>query len=100
MPNKIEDRKRKLIDAGYKAVDELIKVAEAKILKYENDDELGAEKMKNAAAAKRLALEDAFDILDRIQKEEEELDGPKEEAKVKVEPKKTDFLSAEARAKK
>ena len=51
MPNKIEDRKRKLIDAGYKAVDELIKVAEAKILKYENDDELGAEKMTNAADA-------------------------------------------------
>lgn len=80
-PEKIKLRRVKLIDAGYKAVDELIKVLEAPILKkkggIDGDDDLAAEKMKTAAQAKRIALDDAFDILSRIQKEEEELDESK-----------------------
>lgn len=73
MHDKVRERKVKLIEAGYQAVDELIKVAKAKILKLDTDDELAAEKMKTAAQAKKLAIEDAFDILVRIQKEEESL---------------------------
>ena len=53
--------------------------------------------LKNAAAAKKMAIFDAFDILDRIQLEENKLieeDGNV----VKIKPK-TDFLSAEERTK-
>jgi hypothetical protein len=74
MHDKVRDRKNKLIDAGYKAVDELIKVAGAKIIKFDNDDDLAAEKMKTAAQAKKIAIEDAFEILSRIQREEESLE--------------------------
>lgn len=75
--SEIENRRKKLVAAGYKAVDELIKVLEAPILKkksIDSDDDLAAEKMKTAAQAKKIALEDALDILSRVQKEEEELD--------------------------
>lgn len=65
--------KIKLINSSYKAVEELIKVAEEKIVRYDSEDELAADKMKNAAAAKKLAIFDAFEILARIEKESEEL---------------------------
>jgi hypothetical protein len=73
MHEKIRERKLKLINAGYDAVDELIKVVKAKIVKEDLSNELAAEKMKTAAQAKKIAIEDAFDILSRIQKEEESL---------------------------
>ena len=52
--NKITELKKKIIDSGYKAVEELIKVAEEKIVTHMEDD-LSADKLKNAAAAKKLA---------------------------------------------
>ena len=64
--------KERIIAAGYKAVDELIKIAEDKILSG-GDDDLSADKLKNAAATKRLAIEDAFQILNRIESEQEKL---------------------------
>ena len=64
--------KERIIAAGYKAVDELIKIAEDKILSG-GDDDLSADKLKNAAATKRLAIEDAFQILNRIELEQEKL---------------------------
>lgn len=63
----------KLVHSGYKAVEELIKVAEEKIVRYDSEDELAADKMKNAAAAKKLAIFDALEILTRLDKESEEL---------------------------
>ena len=72
--NKITELKRRIIDSGYKAVEELIKVAEEKIITH-MDDDLGADKLKAAAQAKRLAITDAFDILKRIEDEQNILDG-------------------------
>lgn len=76
--------KSRIIAAGMKAVEELIKVAEAPIIANEGrtliedgvetpimEDELSAEKLKNAAAAKKLAIFDAFEILGRIKAEED-----------------------------
>ena len=66
-----------IIQAGQKAVKELIKVAEEAIVGSEDD--LSADKLKNAAATKKLAIFDAFEILARIEEEEEKLnDKPKE----------------------
>jgi len=57
-----------IIQAGHKAVLELIKVAEEAILDN-GDDDLAADKLKNAAATKKLAIFDAFEILARIEDE-------------------------------
>lgn len=67
--------KLRIIKAGHKAVEELIKVAEESILKQNDDgDDLAADKLKNAAATKKLAIFDAFEILSRIETERENLD--------------------------
>lgn len=57
----------RIIQAGEKAVDELIKVLESAIITHGEDD-LSADKMRSAAAAKRLAFEDALFIDNEIQK--------------------------------
>ena len=72
--NKITELKKKIIDSGYKAVEELIKVAEEKIVTH-MDDDLSADKLKNAAAAKKLAIMDAFEILKRIEEEHNIIEG-------------------------
>jgi hypothetical protein len=64
----IKETKKKIIQAGQKAVEELIKVAK--------DDRL-----KNAAATKKLAIFDAFEILTRIQIEEDILNEKPKEVK-------------------
>jgi hypothetical protein len=73
--------KLKIIEAGYAAVERLIKVAQEDIIKPGEDDELAADRLKNAAATKKLAIFDAFDILNRIISEKENIDmvesGPK-----------------------
>jgi len=66
--------KIKIIDAGQKAVDELIKVAQEKIVTGTEDD-VSADRLKNAAATKKLAIFDAFEILKRIEEEEDRLEG-------------------------
>ena len=65
----IKETKGNIIKAGHKAVLELIKVAEEAILDNGEDD-LSADKLKNAAATKKLAIFDAFEILSRIEQEE------------------------------
>tara|TARA_Y100000592_G_scaffold2406_1_gene3644 strand:- start:4685 stop:4960 length:276 start_codon:yes stop_codon:yes gene_type:complete len=75
-------KKKSIIEAGYKAVDELIKVAKEKIV--DSDDDVSADRLKNAAATKKLAIFDAFEILNRIEEEKNILeDKPKEESKTK-----------------
>jgi len=66
--------KIKIINAGQKAVDELIKVAQEKIVTGTEDD-VSADRLKNAAATKKLAIFDAFEILKRIEEEEDRLEG-------------------------
>lgn len=62
---------------------ELIKVAEEAILDN-GDDDLSADKLKNAAATKKLAIFDAFEILNRIHDEEKMLNDDSKEVEVKV----------------
>lgn len=69
-----KDIKLRIINAGYKAVSHLIKVAEENIINNEGDTaDVAADKMKNAAAAKKLAIFDAFEILNRIEAEKENI---------------------------
>lgn len=75
----IKDKKKNIIQAGYKAVDELIKVAKEEIIDTEED--VSADRLKNAAATKKLAIFDAFEILSRIQQEEELLNEKPKEVK-------------------
>ena len=69
----------KIIQAGQKAVEELIKVAKEKIV--DSDDDVSADRLKNAAATKKLAIFDAFEILNRIQIEEDILNEKPKEVK-------------------
>ena len=66
--------KMKIIAAGHRAVEELIKVAQEKIIAPDSGDDLSADKLKNAAATKKLAIFDAFEILNKIEAEREALD--------------------------
>jgi hypothetical protein len=59
--------KSNIILAGEKAVEELIKVAKEPIV--ETEDDVSADRLKNAAATKKLAIFDAFEILNKIQEE-------------------------------
>lgn len=72
--------KREIIDAGYEAIQQLIKVAKENILKptvvksEDDNGELSADRLKNAAATKKLAIFDAFEILSRIELEKSNLE--------------------------
>jgi len=86
--------KESIIEAGEKAVQQLIKVAKEDIIKYEKDDELAADRLKNAAATKKLCIMDAFEIIKKIDEERAMLNGD-------VAEKKTNTLKgfAESRSK-
>jgi ASC-1-like (ASCH) protein len=72
-----KETKKNIIQAGQRAVEELIKVAKEAIV--DSDDDISADRLKNAAATKKLAIFDAFEILNRIEEEENMLnDKPKE----------------------
>lgn len=102
----VEQVKRRIIQAGRKAVDELIKIAEEPILSEKgmmivngedvslNSEDIAADKLKNAAATKKLAIFDAFEILARIEAEQNILD------EVIPEKKETFTGFAERKAKK
>ena len=79
----IKETKKNIIQAGHKAVEELIKVAKEAIV--DSGDDITADRLKNAAATKKLAIFDAFEILSRIQEEENLLGGKEaKETKEKV----------------
>ena len=71
--------KLSIIQAGQKAVEELIKVAKEAIV--DSGDDITADRLKNAAATKKLAIFDAFEILTRIEAEEALLNEKPREAK-------------------
>ena len=89
-----KETKKNIIQAGRVAVKELIKVAKEPIIDYGPD--ISADRLKNAAATKKLAIFDALEILNRIEEEQNMLeDKPKQEVK-----KDTSFKGfAERRAK-
>ena len=75
-----KETKKNIIQAGRVAVKELIKVAKEPIIDFGPD--ISADRLKNAAATKKLAIFDAFEILNRIEEEQNMLeDKPKEEPK-------------------
>ena len=75
-----KETKKSIIQAGQIAVKELIKVAQEPIV--DTDEDVSADRLKNAAATKKLAIFDAFEILKRLEEEENLLEGkPKEEVK-------------------
>ena len=76
----VKETKKRIILAGRKAVDELIKVAEEQIITNTEDD-VSSDRLKNAAATKKLAIFDAFEILNRVQEEENLLEGKTSEKK-------------------
>ena len=67
-----KETRKNIIQAGQKAVEELIKVAKEPIV--DSDDDISADRLKNAAATKKLAIFDAFEILNRIEEEENMLE--------------------------
>ena len=90
-----KEAKLNIIQAGRAAVEELIKVAREPIVTGGEDD-VSADRLKNAAATKKLAIFDAFEILNRINEEENMLNNVE-----KVEaPKKVFSSFAENRSKK
>ena len=78
----IKETKKNIILAGQKAVEELIKVAKEAIV--DSDDDISADRLKNAAATKKLAIFDAFEILKRIEDEENILKEKPEKRKKKL----------------
>jgi len=78
----IKETKKSIIQAGHKAVEELIKVAKEAIV--DSGEDITADRLKNAAATKKLAIFDAFEILNRIQDEQDLLDNKFKEVKEKV----------------
>jgi len=89
-----KETKKNIIQAGRIAIKELIKVAKEPIIDFGPD--ISADRLKNAAATKKLAIFDALEILNRIEEEQNMLeDKPKQETK-----KDTSFKGfAERRAK-
>ena len=77
-----KETRKNIIQAGRKAVNELIKVAEEKIITH-TDDDVSADRLKNAAATKKLCIMDAFEILQRIEEEESILNGEDKTKEVK-----------------
>ena len=75
--------KEEIIKAGRIAASQLVKVAREEIIKPDVEDELAADRLKNAAATKKLAIFDAFEILSKIEEERERLTG-EESSNVKV----------------
>ena len=77
---KIKETKLNIIQAGQIAVEELIKVAKEKIV--DSEDDISADRLKNAAATKKLAIFDAFEILARIEAEENIINEKPTESKI------------------
>ena len=75
----IKKTKQSIILAGRVAVEELIKVAKEPIV--DGEDDITADRLKNAAATKKLCIFDAFEILTRIQEEQDMLDEKPKEVK-------------------
>ena len=75
----IKETKKSIIQAGHRAVEELIKVAKEAIV--DSGDDITADRLKNAAATKKLAIFDAFEILNRIETEEDLLNEKPKEVK-------------------
>lgn len=73
--------KEDIIAAAEKAVKQLIKVAEERIIIDDSSDAIAPDRLKNAAATKKLAIFDAFEILARIEEESNMIESSKNGSK-------------------
>ena len=76
-----KETRKNIIQAGQRAVEELIKVAKEPIV--DSDDDISADRLKNAAATKKLAIFYAFEILNRIEEEKSMLEDKSSDSKQK-----------------
>jgi ASC-1-like (ASCH) protein len=90
----VKKTKLNIIQAGQVAVKELIKVAKEPIV--DSGDDITADRLKNAAATKKLAIFDAFEILNRLEEEKNMLE---DKPKVEIKKEKTFKGFAEGRSK-
>jgi hypothetical protein len=106
MSKSTREIKELLIEAGREAAEDLMRIAKEKIM-VSGKDPLAADKLRNAAASKKLSIFDAFDILDKVQLEEDKLKESDEKIEVsgqvktaanKPKIKKTDFDTPEQRS--
>lgn len=65
----VRRKKEDILSAAETAIDELIKVLRDPIIGNSDEKDLSADKMKNAAASKKLAFMDALDMVSRIEQE-------------------------------
>jgi len=82
--SKATETKMKIIEAGEEAIKQLIIVAKEKIIvemiiDEDNNETIDVTSLKNAASTKKLAIFDAFDILERIESERDILNGKNNE---------------------
>jgi len=86
-------KKVEILQAAKLAIDELIKVLKEPIITHAEDD-ITADKMKNAASAKKLAFDDALAMLHKI----EELETDKDQVEI-IDAGKNGFAEGRARGK-
>ena len=86
-------KKVEILQAAKLAIDELIKVLKEPIITHADDD-ISADKMKNAASAKKLAFDYALAMLHKIEEEESD----KYQVKV-IDAGKNGFAEGRARGK-
>jgi hypothetical protein len=72
-----KDTKQRIIEAGKRAIEHLIKVAEEDIdlNDFKSDDEFDASAFKSYTSTKKIAVFDSIDILERITEVENSLNG-------------------------
>ena len=104
LSDRVKSLKEDAISAGLTGATNLIEVAKADIMQPKKGDPLAADKLKQAAAAIKMALFDCFEILARVEDEQRKMDESLEDGDkpVKKEVKDkdvNDFKFAEGRAK-
>lgn len=70
----IKEYKKKIVEAGERAIEQLIKVAKEDINFQDGDKDVEANEIKFAAQSKKLAIFDALEILAKIEMVQDELD--------------------------
>jgi hypothetical protein len=88
------DKRQEILSAAMKAIDELIGVLKDPIISNP-EDSLSADKMKNAAAAKKLAFDDALYMLERI----EQLSNAKDKTSIELKASEIPISFVESMAK-
>lgn len=69
-----KEYKNRVIKSAELAINELIKVIEDEIITGKKDEDLSPDRLKNAAATKKLAIMDCFEIIERVNEEKKKLE--------------------------